>query len=155
MIEELGQQIEEQSSAYNKIKTEKMNWHIATKELTSELEEHKEIFFEKKEKLQAWKSKFSEETTILRERLSLMEGERHVLEKRLHEKEKQCKDDYEKNVSLELEIVRIRNELESITKETLESKEQYHKKDTTLLENKCNIEALNKDLYEVKSINKE
>lgn len=148
-------QIEEQKEAYNKIKIEKMNWHNAMKESTNELEENKEMYQEKKEKLMAWKNKFSEETTILREKLSMMEGERHVLEKRLAEKDKQCKEDYEKNTGLEHEVVRIRSELDHLTTEILETKEQGHKKDTILLENRCNIKTLTKEVHELKAINKD
>lgn len=79
------------------INSQRQSIYNELNELGEKYEEQRLLYNEKKEKLSIWKTKFSEETTAMRDQISIIEGEKSVLEKRLHEKDMQHREEYNKN----------------------------------------------------------
>lgn len=99
------------------------------------------MVLKKKEKLGSWKKKFSEETRDLRDQCAMMEGEKSLLERKLNEQDRCLNDENERNNGLDQEIVRIRQELDNLQSQVVDSRDECHKKDTLSIELRLRIEA--------------
>jgi chromosome segregation ATPase len=110
----------------------------------------KNLVSNKKKKLSLWKTKFAEETRDLRDQLSILEGEKGVFERRLNQQDAVLNEEAERNQSLEGELMRMRNEIDAVQSQVVESREQCHLKEGLLIESRLRIEMLDKENGDLK-----
>jgi chromosome segregation ATPase len=119
-------------------------------ELKEMISHEKNLFSNKKKKLGLWKTKFAEETRDMRDQLSILEGEKGVFERRLNQQDAVLNEEAERNQSLEGELMRMRNEIDAVQSQVVESREQCHLKEGLLIESRLRIEMMDKENSDLK-----